>query len=296
MDIEIGRKIKELRSFYRISQADLCEGICNQSFISKLEKGLVHPSANVLSMIAERLGVAPQYFFDPFADVTKVNYMYKVIDSISKNIDRAKYAEVLEMVEAEEENPIFKRADLKQYLLWRKGICLFHLEEDAASAVDCLDEALALAPTTAKNKSERELDILLSKAIIYSVMERYQEAASIYKLLLKEIARHPYVLSNKLLLRTYYNYSKNEFDQENYKTSLKFSQEGVKYCLQNDSLYILGEFYFQCGQSGWKGGQLSKKEALRFYERAKTLFLLRNNTFFAEIVDEEIEELTVENI
>lgn len=291
MNEDIGRKVKELRSFYRISQVELCEDICNQSFISKLEKGLVHPSANMLSMIAERLGVHAQYFFDPFADVTKVNYMYKVIDYIADNMDRSNYKEVLKMVAAEENNPIFHRPDLKQYLLWRKGICLFHLYEDETNALACLEEALELNPTTNKNKSERELDIMLSKAIIHSVTGNHGEAETGYEILLKEAARHPYLLNQKLVLRIYYNYSKNKFDQEKYKSSFKVAEEGVRMCLKTDSLYMLGEFYYQCGQSGWTGGQITIKEALRFYEKAEAVFRLRDNEEFAAAVVKVMEEL-----
>lgn len=291
MNEDIGRKVKELRLFYRISQVELCEDICNQSFISKLEKGLVHPSANVLSMVAERLGVHAQYFFDPFADVTKVNYMYKVIDYIAKNMDRSNYKEVLDMVETEKNNPLFHRADLKQYFLWRKGICLFHLYENETEALQCIDEALNLAPTTNKSKSEREMDILLSKAIIYSMMGNHKRAEIEYEVLLKEVGRHPYLINQKLELRIYYNYSKNKYDQEKFKSSFKIAEEGVKLCLQTDSLYMLGEFYFQSGQSGWAGGQISKKEAFKLFEKAKSVFVLRDNMEFAEAVAEEMEQI-----
>jgi transcriptional regulator with XRE-family HTH domain len=291
MEIELGRKIQELRKFYGISQKEVCEGICNQSYISKLEKGLVHPSANMLSMIADRLGVNPQYFFDHFADVTKVNYVYKVIDFISKNMDRAKYEEVLKMVEAEKNNPLFRSHKLQQFLLWRKGICVFHLYDDEKRAVELLDESIELSETTEKNKSERELDILLSKAIIFSMVQKHREAEIIYEELLIFCKKHPYLENTNLLLCVYFNYSKNLFDQGNYKKSVKLAKIGINQCLDSDSLYMLADLYFQCGKSGWYADKRETKESLYYLQKSRDVFLLRENEEFAGFVEEEIEDI-----
>jgi transcriptional regulator with XRE-family HTH domain len=295
MEIEFGRKIKELRHFYGISQKEVCEGICNQSYISKLEKGMVHPSANMLAMIADRLGVSPQYFFDDFADVTKVNYVYQVIDYISKNMERAKYEEVLEMVEGEKNNPLFKRPHLQQFLLWRKGICVYHLYGDEREAVDLFNQSLAHADTTTKNKSERELDILLSKAIVFSLEERYIEADEIYEELLLASRKHPYLPNEALIPVVYYNYSKNKYLQKQYLKALNLAKSGVVDSLEHNSIYMLGDLYFQCGKCLWFSNKSSLKESLHYLEMSKHVFILRENEEFAELVQEEIDEIKAES-
>ncbi|WP_147804008.1 helix-turn-helix domain-containing protein [Alkalicoccus halolimnae] len=291
MEIDLGRKVRDLRKFYGISQKEVCENICNQSYISKLEKGLVHPSANMLSMLADRLGVSTQYFFDYFVDVTQVNYVYQVIDFISKNLDRAKYEDVLAMVEAEEKNPLFRGHQLQQFLLWRKGICIFHIDENKFKAISFLDKAIEQSETTNKNKSEIELDILLSKANIYSMVDEHNHAAALYEELLSASRKHPYLQNDKLVLRIYYNYSKNQFDQNQFKKSVGLAKSGIKQCLNTDSLYMLADLYFQCGQSLWHSNKKQIEEPLLYLEKSRNVFMLRENEEFAGFVEEEIEDI-----
>ena len=46
-----------------ISQSELCHGICSQSQISKIEKGMIYPSSILLYQLSERLGIDPNNIF-----------------------------------------------------------------------------------------------------------------------------------------------------------------------------------------------------------------------------------------
>ena len=46
-----------------ISQSELCHGICSQSQISKIEKGVIYPSSILLYQLSERLGIDPNNIF-----------------------------------------------------------------------------------------------------------------------------------------------------------------------------------------------------------------------------------------
>ena len=56
----LGIIIKELRK-ENMSQSELCHGICSQSQISKIEKGIIYPSSILLYQLSERLGIDPNY-------------------------------------------------------------------------------------------------------------------------------------------------------------------------------------------------------------------------------------------
>ena len=58
----LGIIIKELRK-KNMSQSELCHGICSQSQISKIEKGIIYPSSILLYQLSERLGIDPNYIF-----------------------------------------------------------------------------------------------------------------------------------------------------------------------------------------------------------------------------------------
>ena len=57
-------KFKLQRKELGLSQKVLAEGICEQSQISKIEKGNYMPAADLLFKLAKRLQVSVDYFFD----------------------------------------------------------------------------------------------------------------------------------------------------------------------------------------------------------------------------------------
>lgn len=57
-----------------MSQSELCHGICSQSQISKIEKGIIYPSSILLYQLSERLGINPNYIF-ALTKNKKIKYM-----------------------------------------------------------------------------------------------------------------------------------------------------------------------------------------------------------------------------
>ncbi|WP_169728525.1 helix-turn-helix domain-containing protein [Salibacterium aidingense] len=49
--------IKKMRKEQGISQEDLCDGICSQSMLSRIEKGDYKASFQTIKQLAQRLGI-----------------------------------------------------------------------------------------------------------------------------------------------------------------------------------------------------------------------------------------------
>lgn len=56
----------------------------------------------------------------------------------------------------------------------------------------------------------------------------------------------------------------------NYEDSLKYSNLGINYCINNEILYLFGEFYFQSGESYIKIGEIDI--GTEYINRAKSIF------------------------
>ncbi|WP_261133987.1 helix-turn-helix domain-containing protein [Bacillus sp. Marseille-Q3570] len=54
--MQVGLRIKELRTKNKLTQGDLAEGVSTRSYISLIEKGKVKPSMKILEKITEKLG------------------------------------------------------------------------------------------------------------------------------------------------------------------------------------------------------------------------------------------------
>lgn len=57
MDKDIGIRIKEKREELGISQEELASGICNQSVVSRIEKGETNASFSIIYQLAKKLGI-----------------------------------------------------------------------------------------------------------------------------------------------------------------------------------------------------------------------------------------------
>ncbi len=80
--------IKELRKKKYISQSELCQGICSQSQISKIEKGIIYPSSILLYQLSERLGV-DQELYICLTQNKKLKYVENV-KYVSKRLHKTK--------------------------------------------------------------------------------------------------------------------------------------------------------------------------------------------------------------
>lgn len=100
----VGKEIKDLRLGIGMSQKELCEGICTQAQISKIESGKVYPYADTLYLIAKKLGVDVNYFFD-IASAPRLDYVQEVIRFSRKLVRYKEYEEVMRIVNVEEKKP-----------------------------------------------------------------------------------------------------------------------------------------------------------------------------------------------
>lgn len=65
----LGEKLRLRRKELKLSQKTLAEGICEQSQISKIERGSFMPSAELLFKLSKRLEVPLDYFFNEQIEV-----------------------------------------------------------------------------------------------------------------------------------------------------------------------------------------------------------------------------------
>ena len=80
-----------------MSQSELCHGICSQSQISKIEKGIIYPSSILLYQLSERLGIDPNYIF-ALTKNKKIKYIENVKCVMRDCVKQKQYNELYEIV------------------------------------------------------------------------------------------------------------------------------------------------------------------------------------------------------
>lgn len=290
----IGKEIKILRSALNLSQAELSEGICTQSQISKIEKGEVYPLANTLYYIAERLGVDINYFYDLAAN-PKLSYVKEVFTEVRELLNKCKYEEVYKIVEAEKKNNIFiNNRKYAQFLIWNEGICVYHLKNNKNAALRLLNEALDMTKMTSKLLGEREIEIINSVAIIYFEVGEYNNSLGTFNNGLNHYKKIPYIHDCTIKTKLLYNKAKALTRLNRIVESNDTCMEAIKWCVKHDSMYLLGDIYYHIGYNFSLIDEA--KNSIDNLERSIEIFNLQDNKIFVAHIKNKIKELRTKDI
>jgi transcriptional regulator with XRE-family HTH domain len=285
---DIGKRIKELRQYFGITQLELCQGICTQAYISKVENGAISISADLLFQIAERLGIDINYLFNS-SNNQRLDYIEEVIIQARELVDKQKYEELSSLIKLELKSPLLFNRKFKQFILWHYAISERHLHKDYDKALDLIDQALSLSFTTDKNYSERESEILLTKANILLDLKQFKNALHIYKKIYNILSSLPLIIDKKLKARLYYNWARSLYLIHEYNESLNIVNKGILYCRENQLMYGLGQLYFLQGQCNIK---INKEiEAIKSLKYAYNIFELSNHLNHLDKTIKQLEKL-----
>ncbi len=117
----LGIIIKELRKKKNMSQSELCHGICSQSQISKIEKGIIYPSSILLYQLSERLGIDPNYIFT-LTKNKKIKYIENVKCVMRDCVKQKQYNELYEIVKKRKMRIIFNQKKINNFYYGMKRL------------------------------------------------------------------------------------------------------------------------------------------------------------------------------
>lgn len=271
---EIGKRIYELRKHLNMTQKELCEGICTQAYISKIENGSLAIAADILFEIAQRLGVDINYFYDT-QENSRYDYLQEVEYQVRELVDKTDYRSLYELIRREEKTPLMQNKRFKQLILWHKAICERHLNRNFSNALKLIDQALSLSETNNKVYSERDIEILVNKANLYLELREYEQAIEIYDRIILNMKKIPYFKNDRIKINLYYNLARVHLFLDNYYETIKYAKTGINLCRKIQSMYGLGQLYFILGRAYEELDNYT--QALEHFQKAKFLFELNEN-------------------
>ncbi|MCA1055281.1 helix-turn-helix transcriptional regulator [Rossellomorea aquimaris] len=285
----IGKKIKELRKIVGLTQGELAEGICTQALISRMEKGDIYPSATALYQISKKLGVDVNYFFE-IGTTPRLDYIKEVERQLRKLRIRLQYEEMMEMVKAEEKNPIFFKDDYNlQLLLWHRGIYTFEIQQQREKAIAIFYEAFHLTYDSKKALSEREMEILLSIGALELTGENYEKALDIYNKVQKGLRMSDQLIDKSIKTRMLYNMARVHTRLGNYEVSTERCKEAIKWCIEEENLYGLGQLHYHIGYNYELEGKFSI--ALDYIEKSLVIFEMVKDEKYIPYLRDKKEEI-----
>ncbi|PEI37425.1 helix-turn-helix domain-containing protein [Bacillus pseudomycoides] len=282
---DLGTIIKELRILKNISQSELCRGICSQSQISKIEKGTIYPSSILLIQIAEKLGIDPNYIF-ALTKNKKLKYIENVKYVMRDCVKQKKYKELYEIVKIEKNKTNFLQKDDKQFLLWHEALAIFYVNGSTKNAVDILNKALKLTSINSKFLSEKEINIVHSIAVIHAENKEYEKSINILKKILNNFNKIDFPKNKEIQLKIIYNLTKCLHNICEHEEAIKYSDMGIKLAININSLYLLGELYFEKGSNLLKL-EHPQKDGLNDIKKALFIFELTERKQYIKIIKDK---------
>ncbi|MBS4201885.1 helix-turn-helix transcriptional regulator [Bacillus sp. FJAT-49732] len=291
--INIGEILQSLRVNKGLAIDELAEGICSVEELDLMEKNKQVPTIDQLFRLANKLNVKLSDFFD-FTSADSASYVSAVSGLINKYRRERNYKAINEIVQREKNNPLFNFSSSQQFLLWHEAICLYNLAEpgkrDKQSSILMLNDALDMTNPLRKGLSEREIEIKMAIALIEKDDMNFEEAITLLKEILEDIDKLPALAEPQLRLRVLFGLSQSLSRLEEFEESLIYSEKGIQQCINDDVLYLLGEFLYQTASNNLALD--NKERGIKYLTKALNIFNLQENKVFSSLVEAELEKLS----
>ncbi|WP_342718398.1 helix-turn-helix domain-containing protein [Bacillus paramycoides] len=287
---DLGIIIKELRMKKNISQSELCHGICSQSQISKIEKGMIYPSSILLYQLSERLGIDPNNIF-ALTQNKRLKYIENVKYVIKDCLKQKQYKELYEIVKKEKNLNNFQTKEEKQFLIWHEAIAIFMVDRSIKTALDLLNNALKLTLTNSDFLSEREIDIMQTMAIFYAENKNYEKGINILRRCLTNFNKLDFPRDKEIKLKIMLNLAKCLDFTYQHEEAIKYVDMGIKLAINLNTLYLLGELFYLKGQYLLKIKQHNVEDVVYNWKKALFIFELTEKEYYTKMLPDELIEI-----
>ncbi|MGN4448068.1 helix-turn-helix domain-containing protein [Bacillus cereus group sp. MYBK79-1] len=283
---DLGITIKELRVKKNISQSELCHGICSQSQISKIEKGMIFPSSILLYQLSERLGIDPNNIF-ALTQNKRLKYVENVKCVIRDCIKQKQYTELYEIVKKEKDENAFQTKEDKQFLLWHEAIAIFMVDRSTKTALDLLNNALKLTLTNADFLSEREIDIMQTMSIFYAENKEYEKSIDILRKCLTNFNKLDFPRDREIKLKIIFNLANCLGQAYQHEEAMKYLDKGIKLAINLNTLYLLGELYYLKGWNLLRIKEHNEEDIVDNMKKALFIFELTEKEHYIKRIKEK---------
>lgn len=236
----IGNEIKRIRKEKKMTQAALCDGICSQAEISKIENGRNSPTIDLLQEIAKRLRVPISLLFQDQYQ----SEQFREIDRELTQLFREQQYDAL-LIEIQK---IKQATHNNEIILLAKYFEIVSAER--SKKVDYRSSITQLVQVTDTEDVWFEspkmfLRIKMAIANFYFENDQFVHSESVYEEILS--LNYETVELKKARLKIIYNHAQQLSFQGNYEKGMETVEMGITESLALDDGSFLGHFYYQRG-------------------------------------------------
>ncbi|MGE6554818.1 helix-turn-helix domain-containing protein [Exiguobacterium artemiae] len=273
----IGNQLRRIRLEQQLTQKEVCQNICSQAELSKIEQGKVSATVDTIQKIANRLNVSMLQLFEE--DTQAISFQ-KYDHEWTQLFRNQKFDAVIDSVKEIFSAPI----NTSIYLL-AKYFELIALEgKKSLDYRSCISELSFLADQEEVWYESPLMYVRIKLAIAnyYYLNHQFVHSRKIYEAILA-MDYNTEEFKN-LRIKILYNHAQQLFFQGDYQEGVKVTELGISESIDRKNSSFLGHFYYQ---------RANFKEKLNFdlqtvkddYSMSYTLFTAFNLDRYVEIVE-----------
>ena len=308
--IFLGDYIRQRRKDLGLTQRQLCEGICDTTTISRMERGEQTPRHSTVIALLERLGTSYDQYVLLSREEIEIAALQREITVASVQLQqgeepersraRAQVLEKLgELEEIAKSGGIEDTPVIRQYLLSvRAALRTLEGSISPEEEITALLEAIRItAPrfNPAKINSRpyyslEEVRLISHLALAYSHMGDHKKAVGIFSQLHTYVTEHNYglVKSGGGMPLVAHNYARELGIRGQYKDALAIAEEGRAACVKHSHYQFLpGLLHIMAECQHFLGND---KESKKLYERAYRLYREFGNDRNRSILQKEAQK------
>lgn len=281
----LAEKFRLKRKELGLSQQTIAEGICEQSQISKIERGHFIPSADLLFKLSQRLEVPLDYFFNEQIEVKSNLSNFKHLSA--RLLDDRNYNDLEYLYKIEIERGNFLTLEDRTYLEWVKAIIDFYQYNLQFDAISHLENILSKVPST----TLIYLKVLNTLSNFYSLVGREEDYEKNYSHLMelyqtKNLDHQEFLFG---YIRVRHNYAHYLVSKEKYNEAIQEALETIELCKERQTSYQLAPLLILIGNAG--AHFLDKEQVKNYYIEARELCKIYNNPLMLMKIENYLKEL-----
>jgi len=279
----VGDKIKQERKKQGMTQKALCEGICSQAEISKIENGRNSPTIDLLQQICRRLRIPISLFFED-------EFVSQKLNEIDQRMLRHMREKTYSAMEKDLEEYAKSNTEFEIQVLIRYHQKLLLHEKGNIDFRTCISALLKLV--TEESLVEKSFllytRIQMAIAVLYTNHEDYTHSHQIYE----ELLKLPYRTREykKIKMKIMYNYLRNLYRLKRFEEGLQEVEQVIEETKRLQDLTYLGHFYYQKGFF-LESLHAANNDIREAYTIAYSFFIATNNHAYQKILEVHLAEL-----
>lgn len=302
---KIGEKIREYRLKRGISRKVLSDGLCDESTLFRIEKGLHEPRLSTLMDICDKLAISIEQMIYTL-ESGDAKYIRQLKKLCREHVDQEEFDALQIVIEQVEEKIVSFNPKLTdsiiRFIHWQKAILLYRKENHLVQAKHELEKLL---PYKRRLTSELDLEIAATLGKLYLHLGQTDDALEILQHAFQALRKLPSTEEKTLYVRVGYYYSKTHFYLQKYEDVIATLEDVLFHINMNKLHYMNGQIHqllgiifdikgdFECAESHLNKALYFYLAEDNTYRYLKALLALARLQFKAGKKVEAIDSLNI---